>query len=496
MMDLTVFNGESNESLGQADDENDHPFASNSEFNENKNQIKLKSNKSLGISDEDVLPLSTVFSSRQWGNAEQKAFGPQAEKGEKGGKRRPNPWCRAFSMITTEGGASGASHRAGLQEPDPTNNTASTSTGALKYVPQHTLGFYNNRGEWGYYTQEEDAEGNTRDVWHADNVNGTRYRNLLVLQQTGYTIGNTYWGAPERPFEHLTWNDAPYSNPAELMDVPASQPGRFGLEFIRGAEKLTLNSLYSVKDGEGHSLGSEGVFGYEFKKPKSGEGGGAGEDKTEKMGKMSATLNFFNSSKMPGESLNLAKLLDFVTVPSNFMGTRTLAGYDADGYLIGETDPDDNLVGNMPRDGYDANRPANPVFYSTMREPGKININTLNEYVWRGVTGDPQWTEMTPYHDEENDSPDVLYAGRRDGNIYYPFLPAHVQPLWVTMNPGQEKPNPGFFTLLTGNNPADFDSDSGPLFDSLRARYAKDDAGNTIYETYVDEEGNTQYKTD
>ena len=218
----------------------------------------------------------------------------------------------------------------------------------MHIFPRHTLGAYNDPE-----SRVTSLDGQFTGAANADDL-----RKL-------------YYGAPSRdgsdesfqPFEFLAWNDAPFSSPAELLLVPASTPGRFGLEFIRhknakdaeDGSGLDLASLYSEgkeddKYGRlGRSLGSDGgsganLFGWDLDSVLTGP-----------------YLNFHHTSGVKGESLNLSGLFDFVTVPSLYMGTQIFCGYDNNG---------------------------DPIYTPTLREPGKINLNTMKESGWKGILGD------------------------------------------------------------------------------------------------------------
>jgi hypothetical protein len=74
-------------------------------------------------------------------------------------------------------------------------------------------------------------------------------------------------------------------------------------------------------------------------------------------------LNFFHQGS---DSLNLAQLFDYVRVPSKFAGT-----------VAGWTEDD----------------PKKPMY--SMREPGKVNINTLNAETWKKLKGERTYAEDT-----------------------------------------------------------------------------------------------------
>ena len=215
----------------------------------------------------------------------------------------------------------------------------------------------------------------------------------LPSLSAGYTVfdRNTY-----RPLINLAWNNSPYSNPYEAMSVPASSPGRFGLEFIdlnREDYQLYNNNLVGNLENPNNivltnripttavplaavrvgSLGSGGRFGYplvdqtlthplivpSYTYEHSGQG---------------HLLNFFHSSpntayELDGSnnptipalrnlSMNLGAFLDHIQVPSRFFGTKEWL--------------DRNVPYSVP----------------TYREPGKINVNTMTGPAFAALMND------------------------------------------------------------------------------------------------------------
>ncbi len=501
VMDLIVYTGECNVS-GGAEVENqwaftgsgNYPFRYSAEddINKDNNRIYLAKNGALGLDkDKEKLSYSEVFSSRQWGSEDQKAFGPTV-----GSSVRPNPWARAFK-------ADG--EKAGLQSPedltkssDPTVVAAATTSLAVPFVPKHTLGVYNNRGAWG--TWGVDENGNPK--FAEDEVAGNTYKGLNENFLVG---GGVYSGAPRTPFEHLVWNDAPFSNVMELALVPASAPGRFGLEFVRQKDKgqFELADLYKVDSKKKSSLGSFGVYGFtdwyndeNVKVVKKGETEAKDDDELKKLkdkaGALGAYLNFFVSSKTPGETLNLCKVFEFVHTPSWFLGTKSLAGRDSAGYLISDSN-------------------GNAEFRSKRREPGKININTLTKPAWQAISPSSErvdegsrlpgttWEEFQekgyPYSTEfvYDNNGNQVYDTDADGNQipqtqavgkgYCYFQPANTLALWTQLDKS-EAPVPTFTTLLAQQDCDLSESNSveeEPLFDNVKDRYEEDANGDTLY---------------
>ena len=371
MMDLTVFNGES---AGSGDSQTDERFytADDSDEVDEKNRLKVKflsTDMNLDF-ETDTTNTKSVFSSRAWLDPEQKGFLPE----DLAKDRRPNPWARPVNkdelkkaesagLRAVASNSSVYSNLTDLYDGLPTDlDPGAAGSGAREPVvhifPRHTLGAYNN-AENRVTSLGGQFEG-------AENAGGLR---------------KLYYGAPSRdgseesfqPFEFLAWNDAPFSSPAELLLVPASMPGRFGLEFIRhknvkdaeDGNGFELSVLYTEgkeddKYGRlGRSLGSDGgsganLFGWETDSVLTGP-----------------YLNFHHTSGVKGESLNLSGLFDFVTVPSLYMGTRIFCGCDHNG---------------------------DPIYTPALREPGKINLNTMKESGWKGILGnDSKVTEFAKF---------------------------------------------------------------------------------------------------
>ncbi len=497
-MDLTVFTGECVE-IDDLEGESARSFVDDDVigddadyFENSENKIELAECKALNIPAKGTFAYVDAFSSRQWGNFKQEMFLGESRADD---KIRPNVWARAVRL--------GAGDRAGLERPNDMTSVlrgdgATNNIPALKWIPRHTLGFYNGRGPLG--TWGVDADGNPA---FTENDASLYYKGLnqtYSLTKAQYATVATenlpYRAAPRTPFEHLVWNDAPYSSPFELALVPASAPGRFGFEFVRNSEQFDLAKLYEVKrDKErGESLGTDGVFGFGDWYDKAAD---VDDGFKKRAGKIGPYLNFFGSSKRPGESLNLCRALEFVYTPSLFLGTQKLA-----------TDENGNLV---------ADDDGNPLFYSARREPGKININTTTEAAWKAlsprserVSDDAklpgtEWSELVDSRyafwtvdtgsDEDGDGENETYTN--GGNAPTPFQPAHTTALWGTLDQSPA-PTPTAATLaaqyeidLTGER----GTNAEPLLDNVLERFASDDDGNTIY-SYVDASGDPQTTTD
>ena len=518
MMDLTIFTGEVvGETLRESiDQQNKEPFsnADGYAFKDCGNKIKLHRNLTVGLDkvDDNEIEYKDAFSSRQWGAQSQKAFAPRSSDA-----RRPNPWARA---VRPEG------DKGGLEAPTKIGDAAGTlgQSPAHPYLPKHTLGFFNDYGDWGNWADVTDAEGNTSRQFvksgdtpagATSNVGPAQYKNLNADYQSATGDLRIYRGAPRLPFEHLVWNDAPFSNPYELIMVPASAPGRFGLEFVRrDSEGVNFADLYDVASGNKNSLGAlNGIFGFDdwytddnIKQKKETTGGGGGapatvtfgtdndlkEQKDHKVGSFGPYLNFFASSDEAGDVLNLVNVLEMVRTPSYYLGARKIAGLDANNNYISDLlwdEYDDRTSGTS------APISINTMIYPSHREPGKVNINTLSKPVWHALVnttdrvadinkhpGTP-WGGGGLYWFDERDTAEVHsiddgFFVPRQGGAY--FKPSYTTPLWISFD--QSPPPVGSFSTLLGQSEGnDVDADcSTPIFDNIRTPYQLE-GGKVVY---------------
>ncbi len=174
-----------------------------------------------------------------------------------------------------------------------------------------------------------------------------------------------YTGAPRRPFPWLIWNNRPFANPLELMQVPASTPSRLLHEFevhvdASGTTQTTNDPYDSVAYG--------GIA-----RPSNPQ------DIVNFRGTFRHLLNFFHSSKIVpsnARGANFYRLFDYVETPSPFVGAEKWYNPQATG-----VDP----AGATFRPPYN--------HLSRFQDPGRININTIfDSLVWEGITkGDPSY---------------------------------------------------------------------------------------------------------
>ena len=113
-------------------------------------------------------------------------------------------------------------------------------------------------------------------------------------------------------------------------------------------------------------------------------------------------LNFHQTSGTLGESLNLSKIFDFVTIPSLYVGTKTFLGYDDD---------------------------ADPIYAPTMREPGKVNVNTLRSAAWAGIVGANDSAKTPTLYEDFRAARTQNNQTRTRQEEFVPFQPAHTAPI-------------------------------------------------------------------
>jgi hypothetical protein len=181
-----------------------------------------------------------------------------------------------------------------------------------------------------------------------------------------------YLGDPQNvPFPWLTWNNRPFANPGELMQVPRSRPSRLTADYSKVADAVgsTKNPFTDILGPYGH------------------------------------LANFYHSNVTSGQSLHLYRVFDYVQVPSPFVGTETtLSGNTfAVTPLAYPITPTTALAG--------LRAPFNRVF--NYREPGRVNINTIPgdfggalNPIWSGILNQPN--PSTPAAVDRTDRPWLL----------------------------------------------------------------------------------------
>ncbi len=163
---------------------------------------------------------------------------------------------------------------------------------------------------------------------------GDHYFNVELVESLGKT-NDSYSdaGIGDIGFPWLTWNNRPFVSHLELANVPYASP-----------EQLT--SVFTIDDG---TIADPYMPGTMFPL----------------RGRFGHLLNFFaNDSGTPPSQPNFYKVMDYLEVPSRFLGVdATLTPTDL------------------------ARNPFN--YLSRYRVPGKINLNTIyEEEIWNGLMND------------------------------------------------------------------------------------------------------------
>jgi hypothetical protein len=168
-----------------------------------------------------------------------------------------------------------------------------------------------------------------------------------------------YTGDPPQPFPWITWNARPYASEFELLNVPASSPDRLLFEFNSPATPVSYGPTAAptvlpsppanlapygpTTGGASTNLNARGPFGH--------------------------LLNFFDSSDSTfaaGQAPNFYRVLEYLQVPSRFIGCETYLNpsvFKADG------------SGGAPTAYFLP--PFN--YVSNYRDPGRMNLNTITD---------------------------------------------------------------------------------------------------------------------
>jgi hypothetical protein len=155
-----------------------------------------------------------------------------------------------------------------------------------------------------------------------------------------------YVGDPQRPFPWITWNARPYASLMELLMVPASAPERLYSEFSAPGTSFTATTAYGT-DPYKIAAGATGI-----------------NDARAPFGHL---LNFFGTADntyAAGQAPNFYRALEYLQVPSRFIGTET---------ILSPTTFLANGSGGAPTQYFLP--PYNVV--SNYRDPARVNLNTL-----------------------------------------------------------------------------------------------------------------------
>ena len=173
-----------------------------------------------------------------------------------------------------------------------------------------------------------------------------------------YTVNPAIRVPPQQElvgFPWLKFNNRPFVSQLELLQVPASRSSRLLYDFSIASQ--AAGSAYQGRTnpsnntlGVGYSQANSPLFGH--------------------------LLNWFWTNRNPGNAPEFSRLLEYVNVPTRYVGHET---YLNDAYFRGDA------KGANPATAL-RHPPFNKI--SKYREPGRININTVSDpRVWAGLMG-------------------------------------------------------------------------------------------------------------
>ena len=219
---------------------------------------------------------------------------------------------------------------------------------------------------------ENNAPPGTHNIWadepqgnppqgNSNAVSATNHNYNSALHHTlGYL--NHPFGAPQNlgrytgdqeppPFPWLNWNNRPYVSQLELLLVP---PHRSSMLLKWHGVEQAATSQYDT-----------------YAAPFEGEYNAL---------RGSPWANFFHSGPTLGSSLQIHRVLEYLQVPSRYVGTE---------------------IQVHPQLAVGGNHPFNPPFQriSRRRDPGRINLNTIfSKAVFEGLMNDPSASGRGPWY--------------------------------------------------------------------------------------------------
>jgi hypothetical protein len=241
----------------------------------------------------------------------------------------------------------------------------------FRHKLRHSLGYLNQ--SYGHPMTTQDVQAST-NAMQSDNARNYRGWPKAHNANAG------------KPFPWIKWNNRPFASVHELLDVPSSTPGRLCYEFNHTT--LAHPDPMRVTTGS-YEIGQNAQQRREFRH----------------------LLNFFHSrnddNPAPDESADLFCVLDFLHVPSRFVGTETVLNPN----VYSETNAPAGNETALFRPPYN--------LISNYRDPGRINLNTINsEAVWNAVM---------PYKDDGSGPAvswdDFQISRRGDATITNPLAP-------------------------------------------------------------------------
>ena len=192
------------------------------------------------------------------------------------------------------------------------------------------------------------------------------------------------------PYPMLAWHNRPFASAMELMQVPASSAGMLVFDFV--GPSVNNSDPYEVDPGNDR-LNFAAPYGH--------------------------LLNFFQSSDDPIDGPNLAMLLDLLEVPSRFVGTEK--------YLNPQQSTAALFTGGSLLDDEFA-APFNRI--SKFRDPGKINLNTINSpaVLYALNSGAENYVDFLESR-QLRDNADIRDLPTRFGNPFRPVSAADLMPI-------------------------------------------------------------------
>ncbi len=191
---------------------------------------------------------------------------------------------------------------------------------------------------------------------------------------------------PEKPFSWLTWNNRPFVSGNELLMVPTSRSSRLLQEFSG-----TLNTSDPYRDVEKAASGrtpeylplsKQGAFGH--------------------LPNMYLAEPAITATALPGAVPNLSRVLEYIHVPSRFVGTETWLNPTHFGQLVSKTK--DARMNRQP--------PFNRI--SAYSDPGRVNLNTIaDQRVYFGMMHGDTKPDTPPINVHPGPVWDTLVDSRR-----------------------------------------------------------------------------------
>jgi hypothetical protein len=174
---------------------------------------------------------------------------------------------------------------------------------------------------------------------------------FAAMPATAY-VGSPVLSAPNQSaFPWLVFNNRPFMSPAELLHVPVTSQYQLLAQFNIVNGSLPANVYDNTQE-------TDQVFGH-----------------LPNFLRTNATAGTISTSGTDGPLL--ARLLDYVEIPSRFVGTERY--YNPSQFSTA------GAPGNNPATGY--RPPFNRM--SRFRDPGRINLNTFaDERIWAALTGE------------------------------------------------------------------------------------------------------------